>query len=215
VWLNVVLVWNCRTLTSDSKQFFDVLGNHQETIQGVLDGKWDVGFVRTGIIERTIDPATGKIIDPHKIKIIQPQIHVNDDGSIFPFLHSTPAFPEWPLSAKSSVDRIVAEEVARAMVNFWYHDHVGEEIHLCKEEAETEEELHLCNTMPPAYFDFAARCDTTRDLAELTYQAGRAGRHRGFRPPRSHATVRTMQQDEGFITQDEYGKYNIEFAGHY
>ena len=188
-----------------SKHFF-VTGDHQATIQGVLDGKWDVGFVRTGIVERTIDPATGKIIDPNKIKVIQPQIHVNDDGSIFPFLHSTPAFPEWPLSAKNTVDRIVAEEVAFAMVNFWYHDLVGEEIHLCQEEAETAEELTLCNTMPPAYFDFSARCDTTRALAELAYQAGRAGHHRGFRPPRSHFSVRTMQQDEGFIIQDEYGK---------
>ncbi|CAJ1935034.1 unnamed protein product [Cylindrotheca closterium] len=187
-------------------------GNVQDTIQGVLDGKWDVGFVRTGVIERTIDPATGKIIDPHKIKIIQPQIHVNDDGSIFPFLHSTPAFPEWPLSAKSSVDRIVAEEVALAMINFWYHDLVGEAIHLCQEEAETAEALQLCNTMPPVYFDSAARCDTTRELAELTHQAGRAGHHRGFRPPRSHAFVRTMQQDEGFFIKDEYGEWHCERA---
>lgn len=109
----------------------------------------------------------------------------------------------------------MAEEVALAMINFWYHGIVGEEIHLCQEEAETPEELNLCNTMPPTYFDFGARCDTTRALAELTYQAGRAGNHVGFRTPRSHASVRTTQQDTGFLIEDEYGSYNLEAAGHY
>lgn len=203
---------NCCAVYLSDSLYIHTTGDHGDTIQGVLDGKWDVGFVRTGVVERTIDPATGKIIDPEKIKIIHPQIHVLDDGSIFPFLHSTPAFPEWPLSAKNSVDRIVVEEVASAMINFWYHDKVGMEIHSCREEAETAEDMRLCNTMPPAYFDFGARCDTTRELAELAYKAGRAGRHSGFRPPRSHFEVRTVQQEEGFLIQDEYDEWHCERA---
>lgn len=181
------------------------LGNNDDTVQGVLDGRWDVGFVRTGHIGRTINPATGDFVDPRLVKVLDPKIHIMDDGSLFPFLHSTPVFPEWPLSAKDDVDRIVSEEVAQAMINFQYHHLVGEKIHDCREEATSDEEMSICNTMPPAHFYPDARCDTTRALAELAYRAGTAGFHAGFRPPRSHFSVRTMQQDAGFIVEDENG----------
>jgi hypothetical protein len=179
------------------------IGNNKDTVEGILDGRWDVGFVRTGQLERTIDPATGDFVDQSLVKVLEPRIHVMDDGELFPFLHSTPVFPEWPLSAMNTVDRIVSEEVAKAMVNLQWHGLVGEAIHGCIEEAATTEEMNVCNTMPPVYFDPKARCDTTRELAELAYQAGRAGFHNGFRPPRSHYLVRTMQQDAGFIVQDD------------
>ena len=105
-----------------------------------------------------------------------------------------------------NVDRIVSEEVAKAMVNLEWHKVVGDAIHDCMEEAVTTEEMNLCNTMPPVYFDPKARCDTSRELAELAYQAGIAGFHSGFRPARSHYFVRTMQQDAGFVVEDELGK---------
>jgi hypothetical protein len=172
-------------------------------VKGIIDGRWDVGFVRTGQVERTIDPSTGDFVDPRLVKVLEPRIHIMDDGQLFPFIHSTPVFPEWPLSAMKTVDRIVSEEVAKAMLNLQWHKVVGEAIHGCIEEAATTEEINVCNTMPPVYFDPQARCDTTRELAELAYQAGRAGFHSGFRPARSHSFVRTMQQDAGFIVQDD------------
>jgi hypothetical protein len=172
-------------------------------VKGLLDGRWDVAFVRTGQVERTIDPATGDLVDPSLVKVLEPRIHVMDDGQLFPFLHSTPIFPEWPLSAWINVDRIVSEEVAKALVNLEWHKVVGEAIHGCMEEAVTTEEMNICNTMPPVYFDPTARCDTSRELAELAYQAGRAGFHDGFRPARSYYSVRTMQQDAGFIVEDD------------
>jgi hypothetical protein len=175
-------------------------------VKGLLDGRWDVAFVRTGQLERTIDPATGDIVDRDLVKVLEPRIHIMDDGELFPFLHSTPVFPEWPLSAVSNVDRIVSEEVAKAMVNLEWHSLVGKAIHACREEAVTTDEMNVCNTMPPVYFDHKVRCDTSRKLAELAYQAGRAGFHDGFRTPRSHHFVRTMQQDAGFIVEDDSGK---------
>eukprot|EP00980_Cylindrotheca_fusiformis_P014237 scaffold3757_cov96-Cylindrotheca_fusiformis.AAC.1 len=93
-------------------------GNHDETVRGVLDGRWDVGFVPSGRAEQTIDETTGELIDMDLFKVIEPKIYVMDDGDIYPFLHSTPVFPEWPLYAKTNVDRIVSEEVAAALVNF-------------------------------------------------------------------------------------------------
>jgi hypothetical protein len=182
------------------------IGNNEDTVKGLLDGRWDVAFVRTGQLERTIDPATGDFVDSSLVKVLEPRIHVMDDGELFPFLHSTPVFPEWPMSAMGNVDRLVSEEVAKALVNLEWHSSVGEAIHGCKEEAVTTEEMDICNTMPPVYFDPKVRCDTSRELAELAYQAGRAGFHDGFRPARSHYFVRTMQQDAGFVVEDESGK---------
>ena len=155
-------------------------GNHDETVQGVLSGRWDVGFVPSGRAERTMDEESGEFIDFNLLKVIEPRIAIMNNGDLFPFLHSTPVFPEWPLFAKKEVDRVVAEEVAIAMMEFYAHKKVGTKIHRCMEDAETPEELELCNTMPPVYFDPAARCDTTRELAELAYRAGTAGHHSGM-----------------------------------
>jgi len=178
-------------------------GNHDETVRGVLNGDWDVGFVPSGRAERTLDEETGEYIDSSVFKVIEPKIAIMSNGDLFPFLHSTPVFPEWPLYAKKEVDMEVAEEVAIAMINFGAHKKVGAEIHRCMEDAETSEELEICKTMPPVYFDPTARCDTTRALAELAYQAGTVGHHSGMRPARSHFQVRTMQQDAGFIIQND------------
>jgi hypothetical protein len=69
----------------------------------------------------------------------------------------------------------------------------------------TREIWGICETAEPVFFDPTARCDTTRELADLAYRAGIAGRHNGFRPARSHFELRTMQQTAGFLTQKENG----------
>ena len=183
-------------------------GNQEEVVRGVLDGRFDVGFTRTGQIERTRDD-NGEFIDPNLFKVIEPKIYVMDDGDLFPFLHSTPVFPEWPLYARQQVDRIVSEEVALALVNFEYHKIVGDRMHDCVDSDNATMDAVDCSSAPPVFFDSNARCDTTRELAELAYQAGIAGRHNGFRPARSHFGLRTMQQDAGFLVQDEDGKMSL------
>ena len=180
-------------------------GNNEDTIAGILDGRWDVGFVRTGQVERTIDPSTGERVDPKLVKVIAPRIHITDGGELFPFLHSTPVFPEWPFAAKDTVDHIVSEEVADALMALKNHANIGRLIAECQGAASTEAERNICDTSPPEYFDPNARCDTTRGLATLAYAAGLAGFHNGFHSPRSHFYVRTMQQDGGFIIQDAKG----------
>lgn len=184
-------------------------------MQGILDGRWDVGFVRTGQVERTIDPSTGELVNRNRVKIIGPRIHVMDGGELFPFLHSTPVFPEWPFAAKESVDPIVSEEVARAMMALGEHAIVGRRIAECLVTAPNEAARSLCETAPPEHFDRNARCDTTRELATLAYRAGLAGFHNGFRPPRSHFFVRTMQQDGGFVIQDQKGNWRCERNSNY
>ena len=138
-----------------------------------------------------------------------------DSGELFPFLHSTPVFPEWPFAAKDTVDPFVSEEVARALIALSQHALVGQRIAECREAATNEAQRSTCETSPPEYFDRDARCDTSRELATLAYEAGRAGFHNGFRPPRSHFFVRTMQQDGGFIIQDDRGNWRCERNANY
>jgi hypothetical protein len=57
-------------------------------INGILSREFDVGFVRTDVIERVKD-ANGKSINPDLLKIIDPKIFILEDGNLFPFLHST------------------------------------------------------------------------------------------------------------------------------
>ena len=187
---------------TDPKQVI-FTGNDAETVQGVLDGRWEVGFVRTGQIERTIDPTTNELIDANLFKVLDPKIHIMANGEVFPFLHSTPLFPEWPLAAKEKVDLIVAEEVAKALIAMKYHGSVGKSIQDCLDDARSEQEAASCKSMPLLLLDDETRCDTTYDLAMLAYQAELAGYHNGFRPPRSYHYVRTMQQEAGFVIQTE------------
>ena len=181
-------------------------------MRGVLDGSWDVGFVRTGVVQKTTDLATGQLLDPELFKVVSPRIYIMDDGDLFPYLHSTPVVPEWPLFAKQDLDRVVAEEVSAALINFHYHNLVGRALHECLDAAVSPAEVDLCNVMPPSSFLEEARCDTTRALAELTYQAGLAGHHSGFRPAKSHFELRTIVQDIGFVEQNKNGKRITELS---
>ena len=165
--------------------------------------------MRTGQIERTINPTTGKLVNRDLLKVIAPRIHVMDNGELFPFLHSTPVFPEWPFAAKDNVDQIVSQEVSRALMALSSHATVGRLIAECYEGATTEAERRTCDISAPDYFYPSARCDTTRELAMLAYNAEVAGFHSGFRPPRSHFEVRTMQQDGGFIIRDDKSAYCV------
>ena len=62
--------------------------NQEKVVNGVLDGQFDIGFVRTEQVEDTHDNY-GNFVDTELFKVIAPKIHVLDDGTLFPFLHST------------------------------------------------------------------------------------------------------------------------------
>lgn len=197
-----VMQQNSLDYITDPKQVV-FTGDDAETVRGVLDGRWDVGFVRTGQVERTVDPSTDKLIDPNLLKVLDPKINIMTNGELFPFLHSTPVFPEWPLAAKESVDVAVSEEVANAMIALKYHGRIGEKMQECLNDARNDEEATACRSLPPIHFDAYARCDTSLEIATLAYKAEIAGFHSGFRSPRSYHYVRTMQQEAGFVIQDE------------
>jgi len=158
-------------------------GNQDKVVQGVIDGEFDVGFVRTDQIERSKD-VYGNTIDPELFKIIEPKIFVLDNGELFPFLHSTDIYPEWPVAAMDYVPKDVAEEVQEALIALQSH-------------AQAHEQVQAGGPWDPS------RCDTTPDLAKLAWEASTNGNMAGFRTARSYFEVRTMHEAAGFMLQDE------------
>ncbi len=94
-------------LKSDTQLMFT--GQHDTVVTTVLNGEADVGIVRTGILERL---AADKRLDLQHIRILGQQFH-----SDFPLLHSSPLYPEWPLSILNNTDATLAQQVAIALLN--------------------------------------------------------------------------------------------------
>ncbi|MFI4912767.1 MAG: ABC transporter substrate binding protein [Sedimentisphaeraceae bacterium JB056] len=91
----------------DILQDFDDLSfadNNYDVIRQVVKGKSDVGFIRTGILER-VEADTDISVD--ELKIVNPYPTTEE----FPFVHSTMLYPEWPIvsvKSDSDLDRIVS-----------------------------------------------------------------------------------------------------------
>ncbi|CAB9499442.1 activated protein kinase catalytic subunit alpha-1 [Seminavis robusta] len=176
--------------------------NQIDVVNGVLDGIFDVGFIRTDQIEITEDEH-GNLLDPDLFKIIEPKIYVMQNGDIFPFLHSTDIFPEWPLAAMDSVASDVALEVQEALLSFEKYAKVGDEVKKCKENLDAD----FCEAVEPWDYYAEAPCDTTHELAELASTASKVGLFAGFRTSRSYFELRTMQQEAGFMLQNDEGDW--------
>lgn len=82
---------------------------HDRTVEMVMQGKADAGFVRSGIIEALIKE--GKLADG-AIKIINRQIYPG-----FPLAVSTALYPEWSFAASVTNDRRLVKAVTLALLN--------------------------------------------------------------------------------------------------
>lgn len=80
-----------------------------EVVMAVLEGKVDIGVVRTDLLERM--EADGKI-DMRFLRVIN-----NQDIKEFPFFLSTALYPEWPLAALSTVQSEHIEQVKNALID--------------------------------------------------------------------------------------------------
>lgn len=81
---------------------------HSLVVSQVLQGKADVGFVRTGVLERMISRGE---LGTDDVRIINPQA-VPGFGQHL----STKLYPEWPLAVLSHVETNVARDVAAALL---------------------------------------------------------------------------------------------------
>jgi len=88
---------------------------HQKVAENVLAGKVDAGTVRTGVLESLIASGTIKATD---FKILNAK-----STSIFPLMHSTELYPEWPFSVMPHIDNNIANAVALALISMSSKQH--------------------------------------------------------------------------------------------
>lgn len=83
---------------------------HDVVVKQVIDGRFDAGFVRTGVVEGMIKNG---LLMPSQFKIINPQ-HME---GFHQFL-STPLYPEWPLVAMTTVDEKLVRHLTATVLDF-------------------------------------------------------------------------------------------------
>ena len=100
------------------KQFRFTGMPHDNAVQEVIEGKADVGFVRTGVIE-------GMVRDG-KIRLDQIKVLNRQPPEKFPLLLSTDLYPEWPLAAELDVPQSLIKIVAIALFNIQPNDRAAQ-----------------------------------------------------------------------------------------
>lgn len=83
---------------------------HDKVVYVVESGSADVGFIRTGVLEKMAKEGKIKRDD---FKIIH---HMKN----FPQALSTPLYPEWPFASSKHTDRVLANQVGVALLNLPY-----------------------------------------------------------------------------------------------
>ncbi|NEZ67021.1 phosphate/phosphite/phosphonate ABC transporter substrate-binding protein [Leptolyngbyaceae cyanobacterium CCMR0082] len=92
------------------KEFSSFVENKSQDniVLAVLNGTIDVGFIRTGQLEKMVNK--GLLNDLGEIRVID----AADDDFFYP--HTTELYPEWPIAALSSTDPQLAEQMQAALL---------------------------------------------------------------------------------------------------
>ena len=77
-------------------------------VLSVLNGTIDVGFIRTGQLEKMVNK--GLLTSLDEVRIIDPA----NDNFLYP--HTTALYPEWPVAALSTTDSQLKEQVKTALL---------------------------------------------------------------------------------------------------
>lgn len=85
-------------------------GIHDAVVYAVENGTVDAGTVRTDVLEQMASEGKIKLEEFFVLNAHPAAQHT------LPFLHSTPAYPEWPFSKLAQVPDMLAEEVAVALI---------------------------------------------------------------------------------------------------
>lgn len=169
-------------------------GNQNLIVQGVLEGTFDVGFIRTGQIEKSID-RDGIRVDPSLLKIIEARTD-EADGVPFPYEHTTPLYPEWNIAATKDTPEDVSREVQAALLAVAEHGRTGRKIEACLVSNATE----FCNDIRA--LDPFARCDTSTEVGMAASQALVDGGYSHWRIALSMNKVRNVLQETNFLQND-------------
>jgi len=130
-------------------------GTHDAVVRAVLDGRADVGTVRTGILE-AMTLGDGSPLE--RVRILGDRWHRQH-----PFHHSTPLYPEWPFSKLPHTSNKLARRVAIVLLRMsslepaaQWGDYAGWTIPLEYQPVhELLRELHLPPYDQPARFTLA------------------------------------------------------------
>ena len=97
-------------LRSSDVKALDFTGTpHSQVVQAVMEGRADVGVVRTGVLE---DMAQRGKLDLQQVRVLNPQADLG-----FPQLLSTPLYPEWPVAAMPKTAPALVKAVAQALLS--------------------------------------------------------------------------------------------------
>ena len=126
-WLTVLRELKQAGINSQ-KDFTSLLfaGTHDAAAYMVLDDKADVGCVRTSTLERMAEEDKINLAD---FKVIHDQSSLNYRLSAHHLLHSTRAYPEWPLAKLNHVDDTLAIQVAKALIDMPSDSHAAQSSH--------------------------------------------------------------------------------------
>lgn len=91
---------------ADFSEFVEAQSQN-DIVLSVANGTTDVGFIRTGQLEKMDQEG---LINMEDFRVI----HQIDDGH--PYVHSTPLHPEWPVAALAHVDDELAQQVKEALL---------------------------------------------------------------------------------------------------
>ena len=93
---------------TDFSQFIENK-SQDNIVLALLNGTIDVGFIRTGQLEKMLEK--GLISSLDEVRILEPY-HDN-----FFYEHTTELYPEWPIAALTSTDKQLTEEVREALLS--------------------------------------------------------------------------------------------------
>jgi len=93
---------------SDLSQLRFIGFPQDDIVHSVIEGRVDVGTVRSGTLERM---AADGLIDLDRVKVLGAR-----DSEAFPFLHSTRLYPEWPFAKARKTPEKLAQRVAIALL---------------------------------------------------------------------------------------------------
>ncbi|MGK0674503.1 MAG: diguanylate cyclase [Halothiobacillaceae bacterium] len=90
---------------------------HDKVVEAVLQGRAEVGFVRTGVLEAL---AREGRIDLSRVRVLNRQ-----DLPHYPFLCSTRLYPEWVFAAMPQVDQDLARRMAAALLDLPHNGEIA------------------------------------------------------------------------------------------
>lgn len=84
-----------------------MVGKKQDNVVlSVINGAADAGTVRSDVLESMAAAGTIKLAD---VRVL------NQSKDAFPYMHSTPLYPEWPLAATAKADAAMVQKVVLAL----------------------------------------------------------------------------------------------------